>query len=162
MTGRWFPDFCFFVTAEGTGEKGRREKKNRQKVACSFPCSSLPPFPLEWKKRIAEGEARKEKSYSDLSVQKQGGTAREVLLFFVHFRVLFFFFEKVVVCFSRFSSLFLLALLLSRDVLRVVRRGQGLLRGLVVLGTAEEHNLFFVSKEGKEEKEGKQFFILSS
>jgi len=43
-----------------------------------------------------------------------------------------------------------------------VRRGQGLLRGLVVLGTAEEHNLFFVSKEGKEEKEGKQFFILSS
>ena len=43
-----------------------------------------------------------------------------------------------------------------------MRRGQGLLRGLVVLGTAEEHNLFFVSKEGKEEKEGKQFFILSS
>jgi hypothetical protein len=101
VTGRWFPDFCFFVTAEGTGEKGRRGKKSRQKVACSFPCSSLPPFPLEWKKRIAEGKARKEKSYSDLSVQKQG-TAREVLLFFVHFRVLFFFFEKVVVCFFSF------------------------------------------------------------
>ena len=106
MTGRWFPDFCFFVTAEGTGEKGRREKKNRQKVACSFPCSSLTPFPLEWKKRIAEGKARKEKSYSDLSVQKQGGTAREVLLFFVHFRVLFFFFEKVVVCFLVFRLCF--------------------------------------------------------
>ena len=39
--------------------------------------------------------------------------------------------------------------LLSRDVLRVMSRGQGLLRGLVVLGAAEEHDLCFLWKSGK-------------
>lgn len=39
-----------------------------------------------------------------------------------------------------------------------MRRGQGLLRGLVVLGTAEEHNLFFCVEGRKRGERGKTVF----
>ena len=62
---------------------------------------------------------------------REGKLGVVVFYFFVHF-----------LCVCRFSELYLFSTLLSRDVLGVVRRCQRLLRDLVVLGAAEEHDLY--------------------
>lgn len=85
------------------------------------------------------------------------GTAVEVLFsFLVLFRSFFFPKKKVSFVFGLFVFYLspLSSSLLSRDVLGVVRRGQGLLRGLVVLRAAEEHDLCFFVLEKKEERKG--------
>jgi len=84
----------------------------------------------------------------DKRVQKAGWGGVETEGKEVFFFSRSFFWKRLLFRLFVFLLFVFVSLLLSRDVLGVVRRGQRLLRGLVVLGAAEEHNLcFFVGEK---------------